>query len=142
VTRARFKVYAGLLLVFALGGVAGGASVYAFARRQCAELLRDDPEPRRMRALIDRLELDGDQERRVRDVFRRHRDERRRAMQSMFEECGAPLERQRKQTEREVRDVLTPEQRESYDRILKARANRYPERHHRRGREQRRPREP
>jgi Spy/CpxP family protein refolding chaperone len=63
-------------------------------------------------------------------------------MQSMFEECGAPLERQRKQTEREVRDVLTPEQRESYDRILKARANRYPERHHRRGREQRRPREP
>lgn len=139
-TRARLKVYAGLCLVFALGAVAGGAGSYAFARRQCAELLRDDPEPRRMRALVDRLGLDDRQEQRVRDIFRKHRDDRRRAMQEMFEKCGAPLARQREQTEKEVRDALTPKQQEVYDRILEARTERYPERRPWHG-HRRRPRE-
>ena len=128
----KVKAAAVLLLVFLLGGVAGAAVMRVRVRREMIGY-GSEPGPRahrmRMRALSRALDLDPEQEARVRDIFEKHRAEREGLMAAAMNECGAPLEAHRKKMDDAIRAILRPEQRAKFDSLKQRRRNRHGPRH-------------
>ena len=122
VTGSRLKAYAALLGAFLLGGVCAAAVYHVLERREYAEFFSGDREvfeERRVEAMGSELALRGEQQSRVKEIFRRSRDERRRLMREANEACGAPLNAQRERVDAEIRALLTAEQRARFD-VLRA----------------------
>jgi Spy/CpxP family protein refolding chaperone len=71
-------------------------------------------EERRMRALRRSLDLTEEQSRQVREVFAKHREAHREAMEALFRDCGEPLAEVREAIDEEIGAILTPEQRTRY----------------------------
>jgi len=61
---------------------------------------------------------------RIQEIFRRHRDERKRLMREVNETCGAPLNAHRDQVDAEIRALLTPEQATRFDALRAERRRR------------------
>ena len=123
VTGRIVRAYGLVLLVFLLGVGAGGGGAYAYLQKHYSALLRDPhfSEHRRMHVLSRRLHLDEEQERRVREIFTRYRDEKRRLDRDMIERCGGPLREHRTKMDAEIRAVLRPEQQARFDRFTEER---------------------
>jgi Spy/CpxP family protein refolding chaperone len=123
------RVYGYLLLAaaFAVGVACGGGAAFAYVAQKHAAILRDDgrgPETRRLRILTRKLDLDADQEQRVRAILNKDRDAMRELGRSMFERCGEPLREQKARVEESIRSVLRPEQQRRYDELLEERRER------------------
>lgn len=129
-TASRTKIYAALLAVFSLGAVAGGGAIYAYTRSDYVLLASDDGgelrERRKFAALSRELELDHAQGERVRAILQRYRPERRRLVRAAFEQCGAALNEQKLKMDGEIRGLLRPEQRQRFERLLRAQREQFP----------------
>jgi Spy/CpxP family protein refolding chaperone len=125
VSQSRLKAYAVLGVVFVLGGVAGGAATYAWSQRDITSMLGEEGfERRRFRAFSKELDLTDAQREKVKAIFDAHREEHRRASRDVMERCAGPLREQRAKVDAEIRAVLTPEQQQRFDKLMKERDQR------------------
>jgi Spy/CpxP family protein refolding chaperone len=119
--------YLVLAAAFIVGVACGGGAAFAYVAQKHAAILRDDgrgPETRRLRVLTRKLELDADQEQRIRAILMKDRDTMRDLGRTMFERCGEPLREQKARVEADVRSVLRPDQQRRYDDLLDDRRER------------------
>jgi Spy/CpxP family protein refolding chaperone len=120
----RVSGYLVLAAAFAVGVACGGGAAFAYVAQKHAAILRDDaraPETRRLRVLTRRLDLDADQEQRIRTILNQDRDATRDLGRQMFERCGDPLREQKTRVDVAIRGVLRPEQQRRYDDLLEGR---------------------
>lgn len=114
-----------LLCAFVLGAVAGGFGAKSYILNRFADRMGGPPGRARMgfriEAMTRALDLDAAQRTKVQQIFEAHEDERRKA----FEKCEPEHRALRGKIDGEIREVLTPQQREKYEQML--------ERHDRRG---------
>jgi Spy/CpxP family protein refolding chaperone len=126
----KLKIYGMVLGIFVLGAGAGAASGYAVANKRLAAVLREDRpgmgDARRMEALSDALDLTREQQRQVRQIMERHRDENRELQRSMLEKCGGELRDLRARVDAEIRSVLTEQQAKRFKELMEKRGNRFP----------------
>jgi Spy/CpxP family protein refolding chaperone len=126
----KLKVYGMVLGIFVLGAGAGAASGYAVANKRLAAVLREDRpgmgDARRMEALSDALDLTREQQRQVRQIMERHRDENRELQRSMLEKCGGELQDLRARVDAEIRTVLSEQQAKRFKELMEKRGNRFP----------------
>jgi Spy/CpxP family protein refolding chaperone len=111
--RLRLLSAAVLAATFALGAIAGGG-IYRWIIAD--RLLPADDLPRGPWPL-HQLDLSDEQRARVRDIFERHRPELDALLRDSFPQVRAIHER----IDSEIRELLTPEQRDRFDRIKKSR---------------------
>jgi Spy/CpxP family protein refolding chaperone len=131
-TPARLKAIALLVVVFALGAVAGAGATFSHMRREMAEFafppgLR--PPKARMRALSHQLDLSSDQQDKVRAILERHQQDRRVLWDELMVKCGDSIRKQKADIDGEVRAVLTPAQQPKFDEIAKRQNDRFFEPH-------------
>jgi len=123
------KLYGYLILVaaFAVGVACGGGAAFAYVAQKHAAMLRDDargPETRRLRILVRKLDLDADQEQRIRGIMAKNRETLRELGRDMMERCGGGLREQKARVDTDVRAVLRPDQQKRYDELLEERRER------------------
>ena len=117
--RKSYKAIALLACMFVLGGIAGAAGMRAVDNREMGALLDASPAEAnlrlKLRALARQLGLSDEQKSRIAQILQEQR-----------EECGAmgrQIEEQRAQCRQKARaaveDVLSAEQRDRLDRILR-----------------------
>jgi Spy/CpxP family protein refolding chaperone len=119
--------YLVLAAAFAVGVACGGGAAFAYVAEKHAAILRDDapgPETRRLRILMRKLDLDADQEQRIRAILAKDRDDMRDLGRHMFERCGEPLRDQRARVDGAIRGVLRPDQQRRYEELLDQRHER------------------
>lgn len=130
VMSSKLKVYAVVVGIFVLGAGAGGAAGYAVASKRVAEVLADDRpeahEARRFEALARELDLTRDQRKQVRAIMERHRNENREATKAVFEKCGAELQVVRERVDKEIAEVLSPDQQRRFKELMDKRGRRFP----------------
>lgn len=120
----RMQGYVLLAAAFLVGAASGGGAAFGWVARRHAAILRDDargPEVRRVRMLSRKLDLDSDQERRIRAILSDDRDKLRDLGREMLEHCGAPLRDQKTRVDGEIRAVLRPDQARRYDELQEER---------------------
>lgn len=112
-----------LVALFVLGGATGVFGTLAFVHRREARFLRGGPqfEDRRMHGLVRRLDLDDDQQEKVRALMRKNREEMRSLGKEMMDRCGEPLRARHTAFETELRALLTPEQIQRFEQLQKER---------------------
>ncbi len=116
------KAYLVLALTFVLGVGTGGAAAFGVVQKHHAAMLRDEGGNmmhRRMRVLSRRLDLDRDQEEKVRPIMRRESEEGFRLREEMFEKHGEAVRAHEKQIDDQIRAVLRPDQIPRYDELAK-----------------------
>ena len=123
------KLYGYLILVaaFAVGVASGGGAAFAYVAQKHAAMLRDDargPETRRLRVLVRKLDLDANQEQRIRGILAKNRETMRELGRDMMERCGGGLREQKARVDTDVRAVLRPDQQKRYDELLEERHER------------------
>ena len=107
--KTRTKGYLVLVAVFLLGAVSGGGASFAVVQRRHAAILRDDAgarETRRLAVLRRKLDLDAEQETRIRTILRDHSG----------------------QVDTEIRAVLRPDQQTRFDTLIEQRKDHGPAR--------------
>ncbi len=112
----RWRLYAGIVAVFALGGVAGGLLGTAAERERLRKMERGGPGllmDGLARRLEEELKLDPTQSRRVKEIYATTRPqlllmerERRRRLRQMLD-----------QTQPRIMDILTPPQQERFQEL-------------------------
>ena len=126
----KLKVYGIVLGIFVLGAGAGGAAGFAVASKRVADVLGEDRpgahEAMRFEAISKKLDLSGEQRKKVRAIMDRHRDENRRLSRAMFEQCGDELSALRTRVDQEIRDVLDDEQKKRFAELMEKRGHRFP----------------
>jgi len=126
----KLKIYATVLGIFVLGAGAGGATGYAVASKKLADVLGGDRlavgEARRVEALTRRLDLNGEQRRKVHSILEHHRGEYRDLTEAMLDKCGGDLLDLRTRVDGEIRGVLDPEQARRFGEMLERRGRRFP----------------
>ena len=112
----RWRLYAGIGAVFALGGVAGGLLGIAAERDRLRKMEQDGPVPivdmlgRRLEA---ELKLDPAQSRRVREIYATVRPE----IQLVERERRRRLREMLEQTQPQILEILTPKQKQRYSEL-------------------------
>jgi Spy/CpxP family protein refolding chaperone len=118
VSSARAKAYSALAGSFLLGALAAGAGYHVHAERRLDDAFGRDREAfevRRVKAMRRELDLRPDQESRVLEIFRKHLPERQRLLREQMAACGAPMDAHRERIDGEIRAVLDPQQRATFD---------------------------
>jgi Spy/CpxP family protein refolding chaperone len=118
----RTKAYGVLAGVFLLGGVAGGATVWALSQREVRAFVAGEPsarEHRRLNALSRELDLTDQQRDKIGAILAKHREERDAAMRETFERCGDRIKAHHEKLNGEIRAELTPEQQKRYDELVR-----------------------
>jgi Spy/CpxP family protein refolding chaperone len=123
------KLYGYLILVaaFVVGVACGGGAAFAYVAEKHAAMLRDDargPETRRLRGLVRKLDLDADQEQRIRAILTKNREVVRELGRDMMERCGGGLREHRARVDADIRAVLRPDQQRRYDELREERHER------------------
>jgi Spy/CpxP family protein refolding chaperone len=123
------RAYGYLILAaaFAVGVACGGGAAFAYVAQKHAAILHDDgrgPDGRRLRILTRTLDLDTEQEQRIRAILIKDRDTVRDLGRHMFERCGEPLRDQKARVDADIRGVLRPDQQRRYDELLDERRER------------------
>ena len=121
--RAGFGI---LLAVFLLGGVAGGGVTYAMTQSAQAASTRagNGLSRHRLKALQRRLDLDRDQHERVAAILEEDDRDARAISRDIVARCGEPLRAHEAKVDDEIRDVLRPEQKRRFERIVEQRKKR------------------
>ena len=120
--RSKLRSYGALVLVFALGMLAGGAGSRAILQRRYAHLFRNPAalfDSRRLGALSRRLNLDDAQGDQVRAVMNKYSKQRRQLTREVMDRCGAPLHAQKSLMDGEIRALLRPDQQARYDELIR-----------------------
>jgi Spy/CpxP family protein refolding chaperone len=122
----RFRGTVVLVLVFVLGAGAGGAASFALVRGRHAHDMREGGafEMHRAHGVARRLDLDADQEEKVRAILARDGADSRGLYKDMLERCGQPLREQKERSNAEVRALLRPVQQQKFDALLAERRDR------------------
>lgn len=123
-TTSRLKAYGALAGMFVLGAVSSAAAYHAIVVREHAEFFSADSktfEARLVEAMRRELDLDDAQRERVREIFQRHSDERRRLFRQERDTCGGPMNAHRERVDAEIRAVLTPGQRARFETLREER---------------------
>jgi len=109
-----------LAVVFLLGSVAGGAVTYGWMQSDRAANVRAGKSlsKHRLRALSRKLELDREQRARVAAILDSDDTESAAIGRDVVARCGQPLRVHERQVNDEIREVLRPEQRRRFERIL------------------------
>jgi len=110
--------YVVLIGVFVLGAIAGGGAALAYATSDHAPSAKNAKSLKRARALSRKLDLDRDQERRLDDLLTSDDDESRALGRDVVERCGQRLRDHQAHVDEEIRDILRPEQRRRYQRMM------------------------
>jgi Spy/CpxP family protein refolding chaperone len=123
------KFYGYLILVaaFVVGVACGGGAAFAYVAEKHAAMLRDDargPESRRLRAMVRKLDLDADQEQRIRAILTKNREVVRELGRDMMERCGGGLREHRARVDTDIRAVLRPDPQRRYDELREERHER------------------
>jgi Spy/CpxP family protein refolding chaperone len=114
-----------LLAVFALGAVAGGASVFSVIKHRYTALLLDERvDERRLEALIEQLTLDEPQRERIAGILNDARREARVISLQTDARCGHPLLDHRAKVDDRIRAELQVAQRAKFDALLARRRER------------------
>jgi Spy/CpxP family protein refolding chaperone len=124
---SRRKAYAVIAGVFVLGALAGGGATWALQERKVRDLALGERrafEERRLEALSRELDLSSEQRAQVAAIFDKHREEKKELSRSMFERCGGPLSEAKAKMRAEIHAVLSPEQRQRYDALVRERESR------------------
>ncbi len=124
---SKTKGYLVLAVVFVLGAAAGGGAMFAYSDQRHAALLREDGkefESRRLHALSRKLDLDADQESRIRTILQTDRDDSRQLSRAMLQRCGQPLRDHKTKVDADIRAVLRPDQQARYDKLVAERRER------------------
>lgn len=117
--------YLVLLAVFALGAVAGGASVFSVIKHRYTALLLDERvDERRLEALIEQLTLDEPQRERIAGILNDARREARVISLQTDARCGHPLLDHRAKVDDRIRAELQVAQRAKFDALLARRRER------------------
>ena len=124
VKRTTIQAIGVLAGVFLLGALAGGAGVYAVAKREAAQLVGPRPQLRRMHALERRLGLNSDQRARVQEIFSRYREQLDQTRDEIMSDCGQPMREKMDAMDSEIRAVLDDEQRQIFDQLREERRRR------------------
>jgi Spy/CpxP family protein refolding chaperone len=126
----KLKIYGVVLGIFVLGAGAGGAAGFAVAKRELAEVLREDRpglgDARRFEAMSRELDLTREQRKKVRAIMEHHRDENRDLTKAMLEKCGEDMQGLRERVDQEIGGVLTPEQQRRFKELVENRGKRFP----------------
>ena len=123
----RLYAYLVVAAAFLVGAICGGGAAFAYVSERHAAILREDargPETRRLRILSRKLDLDADQEQRIRDILTKERETMRDLGRDMMERCGAPLREHKSHVDAEIRAVLRPDQQRRYDELREKRRER------------------
>lgn len=113
----RWRLYAGIGAVFALGGVAGGLLGTAAERERLRKMERNGPGllmDGLARRLDDELKLDPAQSRRVKEIYAATRPQ----LLQMERERRRRLRQLLDHTQPQILEVLTPPQKERYQQLL------------------------
>jgi Spy/CpxP family protein refolding chaperone len=118
---ADFAPVATLVTVFLLGGVAGAGIATAYVHREVGDFVSEPRfrERARMRGLVRLLDLTSAQRDRVRAVMESHHRQRLAAYSDMIEKCGQPMKEEKERMDAEIRAVLTVEQRDKFDALVR-----------------------
>lgn len=115
--KKRLGAVLALVLAFALGAVAGGFGTKSWLLHRFAQRFEGPPGRARMgfriEAMTRALDLDARQREQVQAIFEKHEAERRRA----FERCEPEHRALREKIDAEMREVLTPAQREKHEQL-------------------------
>jgi Spy/CpxP family protein refolding chaperone len=116
-----FAPVATLITVFLLGGVAGAGIATAYVHREVGDFVSEPPfrERARMRGLTRLLDLTHAQRDRVRAVMENHHRQRLAAYSDMVDRCGRSMKEEKERMDSEIRAVLTPEQRDKFDALVR-----------------------
>jgi hypothetical protein len=121
----RFRGVLILALVFVLGGVAGGTSVFSVLKRRSAALLVDDRvDERRLEGLTSQLALEGTQRQAVAGILNEARREARVISLQTDVRCGHPLLDHRARVDDRIRAELRSDQQAKFDQFLSQRRER------------------
>ncbi|MGA2447355.1 MAG: hypothetical protein ABTD50_01625 [Polyangiaceae bacterium] len=108
-----------LVTVFALGAVAGGASVFAVLRHQAtARLVTDQVDERRLDALTAQFALDRAQRERIAEILNDARGEARAISIATDARCGHLLRDHRAKVDDRIRAELRAGQQAKFDELL------------------------
>lgn len=112
-----------LFAVFLLGGVAGAGGTYAWVQSEHAAAVREGKalSRPRLRALSRKLDLDREQRARVAEILEQDDVESKSIGRDVIARCGEPLRVHEAKVDDEIRDVLRPDQRRRFERIVDAR---------------------
>ncbi len=118
--RGRGIGYIVLIAVFVLGAIAGGGAAFAWAQSDRAVAVKSGKhlQHRRVRALSRKLDLDREQEKRVAAIIAGDDDESRALGRDVVDKCGQRLRDHEAHVDDEIRDVLRPDQRRRFQRIV------------------------
>ena len=112
-------------VVFVLGAVAGGASVFAVLKHRSTAMLVDDRvNERRLDGLTERLGLDGAQRVQIASILNEAQQEARAISWQTDARCGHPLLDHRAVVDERIRATLRSEQQATFDRLLAQRRER------------------
>lgn len=126
-TTSRLKAYGALAGMFVLGAISSAAVYHAVVRHEDARFFSGDRstfEARLVSTMGRELELDDAQLARLRDIFEKHADERRRLVRQEHETCGGPMNQHRERIDGEIRALLNPEQRARFETLRAERRRR------------------
>lgn len=118
---ANFAPVATLVTVFLLGGIAGAGIATAYVHREVGDFVSEPRfrERARVRGLTRLLDLTDSQRDRVRTVMENHHRKRLAAYSDMIEKCGSSMRDEKERMDSEIRDVLTPPQRDKFDALVR-----------------------
>lgn len=126
-TTSRIKAYLALGGMFALGAVTSAGVLHAVTRRDDAQFFSGDRskfEARLLEAMRRELDLSDAQHAKVREIFDKHADERKRLFRQELETCGGPMNEHRERVDAEISKVLTQEQRVRFEALRAERRRR------------------
>ena len=121
---AKLRAYLILGAVFVLGVTTGAGAMYSHGRH--GQLHFDGPHgrlhlERRVVGLTNHLKLSKDQVTQVTAILERYREPRQKLIRETMDRCGEPLRKLRATADGEIRAILTPEQQQQFDELLRSR---------------------
>lgn len=117
------KPFAILAVVFLLGAVAGGGVAYGWVQSDHAATVRSGKahSKHKLKALSRKLDLDAGQRARLQQILDSDDEESAVIGRDVIARCGQPLRAHEHHVDDEIRDVLRPDQRRRFERIVQHR---------------------
>ncbi|HJQ68690.1 MAG TPA: hypothetical protein VKA70_06945 [Blastocatellia bacterium] len=133
-TKSKWQVRLAVLVIFAIGFIAGGLAVNFYRDQREREPGSFGPSRGGFSRVLEQLNLTPEQKTEVEKIL----EETRAQLMEIRKESGPRFREVRKQTDERLRAVLTPEQWEQFQQIMKeSRGRRRGREHGRQGREER-----
>ena len=111
------KAIAGVVMVFVLGAVCGGAGTYLVHKSRMEAFINGGPEAREsqlMQRLTRKLELDASQQEQIRPIVKETHD----AIRTLRQQSRPRMEAILEESQRRIGALLRPEQQEKFRQLI------------------------